>query len=206
MTGPGGVSACWSGRPGPVRAWCSVAAAAAWRGEGYEVLGHGDRRRDGASGWAADAKLEQSLTTDALLHRLDSGAVRLGERSVVVMDEAGMADTRRLAGLVERTDRSGAKLVLVGDEAQLGAIGAGGLFGAIEKQVPSAELSEVRRAREEWERQAWAQVRAGDADRALAAYREHERLHVSDSREDAAARMVGDWDRARQDAGGRGAA
>ncbi len=68
--------------------------------------------------------------------------------------------------------------MLVGDEAQLGAIGAGGLFGAIEKQVPSAELTEVRRARQEWEREAWAQVRAGNADRALAAYRAHERLHV----------------------------
>ncbi len=199
LTGPGGVSVL-VGQAGTGKGVVLGSAASAWRSEGYEVLGTAIAGAT-AQRLAADAKLEQSLTTDALLHRLDSGAVRLGDRSVVVMDEAGMADTQRLAGLVERTDRSGAKLVLVGDEAQLGAIGAGGLFGAIEKQVPSAELSEVRRAREQWERQAWAQVRVGAADRALAAYREHERLHVSGSREDAAARVVGDWDRARQDAG-----
>jgi len=173
------------------------AAAAAWREEGYDVWGTAiagaTARRLGA-----DARLEQSATTDALLHRLDTGAVKLGDRSVVVMDEAGMADTRRLARLVQETGRANSKLVLVGDEAQLGAIGAGGLFGAVREQVPSAELTEVRRARHEWEREAWAQVRAGNADRALAAYRAHDRLQVSDSREEAAAAMVDAWDRARQ--------
>ena len=75
-----------------------------------------------------------------------------------------MADTNRLARLTELTARGESKLVLVGDQAQLSAIGAGGMFAALQEQVPTAELSEVHRARHAWEREAWAQVREGEAD------------------------------------------
>ena len=62
----------------------------------------------------------------------------------------------------------------------------------------------MHRAQHEWERDAWAQLRDGDAERALAAYQAHDRLHIADTREQAAERMVDDWDRARQEQpGGR---
>ncbi len=48
------------------------AASAAWRAEGYEVWGTAIAGAT-AKRLGADAKLERSLTTDALLHRLDSG-------------------------------------------------------------------------------------------------------------------------------------
>jgi ATP-dependent exoDNAse (exonuclease V) alpha subunit len=94
--------------------------------------------------------------------------------------------------------------VLVGDQDQLSPIGAGGLFDSVRSRVPSAELTEVHRARDQWERDAWAQVRAGDAAPALAAYRARDRLHISGTREEAGGRMVDDWDRARRDIGERG--
>ena len=89
--------------------------------------------------------------------------------------------------------------MLVGDHAQLSAIGAGGMFAELQGKVPTAEVSEVHRARHAWEREAWQQVRAGEAHRALAAYKAHGRLHISDTREQAAERMVEAWDRARQE-------
>ena len=46
--------------------------------------------------------------------------------------------------------------MLVGDQAQLPSIGAGGMFAELQSQVPTAELSEVHRANHEWEREAWA--------------------------------------------------
>jgi hypothetical protein len=54
---------------------------------------------------------------------------------------AGMAGTRRLAKVVEAASESRAKLVLVGDAAQLSPIGAGGLFAELVKRSPSAELT-----------------------------------------------------------------
>ncbi len=199
VTGPGGVSVL-VGQAGTGKGVVLGAAAESWRREGYTVWGTAIAGAT-AQRLGADAKLDQSLTTDALLQRVESGRVSLDERSVVVIDEAGMADTRRLSGLIDRTNEAGAKLVLAGDSAQLGSIGAGGLFEAIRHQVPAAELSQIHRARNEWERQAWGQVRAGGAERALAAYQERERLHVSDSRVEAAQRMVADWDRSRTEVG-----
>jgi len=89
--------------------------------------------------------------------------------------------------------------VLVGDSAQLPSIGAGGMFDQIRRQVPTAQLTEVHRARNDWERQAWAQVREGQADRALVEYQARGRLHISDTREQAAEDMVKEWDQARRE-------
>ena len=116
----------------------------------------------------------------------------------MVVDEAGMADTERLARLTQITSQSHSKLVLAGDAAQLGSIGPGGLFAELSDRVPTAELSEVHRANHEWERRAWEQIRNGEPGPALAQYQAHERLHLHDTRAQAAAAMVDDWDKTRR--------
>jgi conjugative relaxase-like TrwC/TraI family protein len=195
VTGPGGVSVL-VGPAGTGKGAVIAAAAEAWRAEGYEVIGTAVAGAT-AKRLQADARLERSMTTDALVHRAREGHVCLGDRTVVVMDEAGMADTRRLAKVAELADRGRSKLLLVGDQAQLPSIGAGGMFAELQSQAPTAQLGEVRRARNEWERQAWGRVREGEGARALASYAAHERLHVSDSREQAAHEMLDAWERAR---------
>src|SRR5207244_2644847 len=75
-----------------------------------------------------------------------NGSLQMDSRTVVVMDEAGMADTYRLSTLMEMTAQRQSKLVLVGDHAQLPSIGAGGMFAALKDKVPTAEVAEVRRA------------------------------------------------------------
>ena len=74
----------------------------------------------------AEAKLERSLTSDGLLASVQGGHTHLGPDTVVVMDEAGVADTDRLAALVELAAERNSKLLLVGDQAQLPSIAAGG--------------------------------------------------------------------------------
>ena len=108
-----------------------------------------------------------------------------------------MADTNRLAQLADRTAEKGSKFVLVGDQAQLSPIAAGGLFSHLKDCTPTAELKEVHRAENQWEREAWAQLRDGEATKALAAYQAEDRLHIADTREQAAQRMVGDWNEQR---------
>jgi ATP-dependent exoDNAse (exonuclease V) alpha subunit len=137
------------------------------------------------------------MTTDALNARAEKGTLTLNENTVVVMDEAGMADTDRLSQLVDLTSEKGSKLVLAGDSSQLSPIGAGGLFSQIAERTPSAELKEIHRAENHWEREAWVDVREGNAERALAAYEAHERLHIADTREQAGEKMVADWNEQR---------
>ncbi|MGA8746030.1 MAG: MobF family relaxase [Solirubrobacterales bacterium] len=196
ITGPGGVSQL-VGRAGTGKGVVISAAATAWQLDGYQVIGAAvagataQRLKD-------DAKLDRASTVDGLCNGVESDRIRLGPRTVVVVDEAGMADTERFARLAEITAESHSKLVLAGDSAQLGPIGAGGLFEQLRDRVPSAELTEVRRARHDWERRAWEQVRAGEPGPALAQYDAHSRLQIHDTRAQAAEAMVVDWDEARR--------
>ncbi|MGO8657117.1 AAA family ATPase, partial [Rhizobium ruizarguesonis] len=79
---------------------------------------------------------------------------RLKAGDVFVIDEGGMVGSRQLARFVDEVRRAGAKLVLVGDHEQLQAIGAGAPFRAISEAVGHAQLSEVRRQRTDWQKQA----------------------------------------------------
>jgi len=135
-------------------------------GAGVAAAGqHRDRHRDRGSHRTTPEGGREArpwLTTDGLIKGIEKGHITLGPQTVVVMDEAGMADTRRKARLIELTAQSQSKLLLVGDAAQLSSIGPGGLFKELEGKVPTAELREVHRANHEWERRAWEQIRAGE--------------------------------------------
>jgi conjugative relaxase-like TrwC/TraI family protein len=196
LTGQGGVSIL-VGEAGTGKGVVVSAAARAWQREGYAVIGTAVAGAT-AKRLGADAGLELSVTTDALVARAQSGSMHLGSKTVVVMDEAGMADTNRLAAVTELTARQETKLVLVGDQAQLPSIGAGGMFAELQRHVPTARVSEVHRAQNEWERDAWGQIRNGYSHRALASYQAHDRLHIADTRHEAAERMIDAWDHARR--------
>ncbi|MCW3020521.1 MAG: TrwC relaxase [Solirubrobacterales bacterium] len=197
ITGQGGVTILL-GQAGTGKGVVLSAATSAWEEDGYDVIGTAIAGAT-AERLGAEAKMQRSLNTSALLAGVDSGRTHLGPDTVVVMDEAGMADTNRLAALVQATSERRSKLVLVGDQAQLSSIAAGGMFTELQHHVPTAELSEVHRAQHEWERDAWGQLRQGRAQEALASYQAHDRLHITDTREQAAERMVADWDTARQE-------
>ena len=117
----------------------------------------------------------------------------LDDRTVLIIDEAGTAGTRDLAALLDEVDRSGSKVVLVGDPKQLPEIAAGGLFAGLISRQPAIELRDNRRQHEEWEREALRQLRDGDPDLALDAYRHHGRITVGDSAADTKALLVADW-------------
>jgi conjugative relaxase-like TrwC/TraI family protein len=195
VTGTGGVSVL-VGEAGTGKSVVLGAARDSWECEGYRVIGTAVAGA-AAQRLAGDAGIRETMTADALTHRVQGASLGLDSRTVVVFDEAGMADTRRLAKLVEITDRSHSKLVLSGDSAQLSSIGAGGLFRELQDRAPTATLTEVHRANHEWEREAWGQLREGDAQRALAAYQARDRLHIHETREEAGERMVSDWARTR---------
>jgi ATP-dependent exoDNAse (exonuclease V) alpha subunit len=183
ITGEGGVSIL-VGQAGTGKGVVLSAASSAWRSEGADVYGIAVAGAT-AERLGADAGIEQTMSADALLSRARSGRVVLSEKSVIVMDEAGMADTKRLADLVELSGERKSKLVLVGDEAQLPSIGAGGLFAELQSHVPSASLAEVHRARSQWKRDAWMQLREGRSQAALARYRAEGRLPRRCGRADA---------------------
>jgi conjugative relaxase-like TrwC/TraI family protein len=135
----------------------------------------------------------QTFTLDSLVYRAEHGRLSLNGDTTVYFDEAGMGDTDRLERLTAVIERSGAKLVVIGDAAQLPSIGAGGMFARLTDLAPAAELSDVRRTLDPAEQEAWAHLRAGRSDKAMAHYQHRGQLHMADTRDEAIERAVKHW-------------
>jgi len=104
-----------------------------------------------------------------------------------------MVNTRQLDRLVGLAQRHRAKLVLVGDDRQLGAVRApGGMFAALAESLGAAELRHTHRFTNRWEGTALAQLRR--RDRAwLEAFQAHGRLHGGDQTQARNACFRGWW-------------
>src|SRR5690606_3209316 len=120
-------------------------------------------------------------------------AYRLPDNGVVVVDEAGMVGTRKLAALLDHAEQARAKVVLVGDHRQLPEIDAGGVVRGLAARLPAVALTHNRRQAHEWERDALDQLRDGDPEVALDAYAEHGRVVTGDAAEAVRERLVADW-------------
>jgi ATP-dependent exoDNAse (exonuclease V) alpha subunit len=135
----------------------------------------------------------QTLTLDALVARANTGTVRVGQNTTVFLDEAGMVDHKRLDALTELVERSGAKLIAVGDGKQLPSIGPGGMFDRLADHAPTAELADIHRTKDPADQRAWQALRAGEPERAMAHYASRGQLHLSDTRDQAAEHAVQTW-------------
>jgi Ti-type conjugative transfer relaxase TraA len=171
-------------------------AREAWEGQGYMVRGAA------LSGIAAE-NLEggsgiQSRTIASLEHAWGQGREQLGPRDVLVVDEAGMIGSRQMERVLSQARDAGAKVVMVGDPEQLQAIEAGAAFRSVTERHGAAEITEIRRQREDWQRDATRALATGRTGEAIHAYDGKGMVHAADTREQARGELVDGWDRARQ--------
>lgn len=116
-------------------------------------------------------------TTSKWLYEESHGRATFRRGQVVIVDEATLAPTNDLERIASAARRAGAKLLLVGDWAQLQSIDAGGAFSMLvdSRGEDVAELTDVYRFVNEWERDASLALRRGDVE-AIDAYGGHGRL------------------------------
>ncbi len=159
------------------------ALATAWRNGGGTVVGLAPSAAAAAQlGAQIDTHADtMALLTHALNHRrpLPAWADRIGPTSLVIIDEAGMADTLSLDQVVEFVLDRGGSVRLIGDDQQLAAIGAGGVLRDIQAQHGAVQLNELVRFADPAEGAASLALRAGDPE-ALGFYLDNHRVHVGD--------------------------
>ncbi len=113
---------------------------------------------------------------ETVQRRLDRSS--LSERTVLVVDEAGMVASGQMAAILEHVEASGAKLVLVGDHNQLQAIEAGAPFRAFCERMPYASLTDVRRQRHAWQRAATIDLAEKRVAEGILSYDTHGAVHA----------------------------
>ena len=154
----------------------------AWTDDGGQVLGL-------APSAAAAAVLgeQTGIRTDTLAKltwslrhgELPDWVSAVGPSTLVIIDEAGMADTLSLDAAVQFAIDRGASVRLVGDDQQLSAIGAGGVLRDIQHTRGALYLGELHRFTNPAEATASLALREGDPN-SLGFYLDHGRVHVGD--------------------------
>ncbi|MGH8880105.1 MAG: AAA family ATPase, partial [Stackebrandtia sp.] len=153
----------------------------AWEESGGTVLGLAPSaaaatqlREQAGTATETLAKLIHELRTDR-----DDLTGLIGPNTLVLIDEAGMADTRSLDQAIAYATAHGASVRLIGDDQQLAAIGAGGVLRDIAATHGALRLAELMRFSDPAEGAASLALRDGHPE-ALGYYLDHDRVHVGD--------------------------
>jgi len=158
------------------------ALAGAWTEGGGTVVGLAP-----SAAAAAALRTQIGASTDTLAkltwsleHRdLPGWAQQIGPSTLVVIDEAGMADTLSLDAAVNFIVGRGGSVRLIGDDQQLAAIGAGGVLRDIAATHGATRLGELLRFADPAESAASLALREGHTE-ALGFYLDSGRVHVGD--------------------------
>ncbi|BBO86727.1 hypothetical protein DSCO28_72930 (plasmid) [Desulfosarcina ovata subsp. sediminis] len=125
----------------------------------------------------------------------DNGRELLDEKSVLVVDEAGMIGTRQMDRIVNYVREAGAKLILVGDTKQAQAVEAGGAFRLMIERTIVSRLRYVWRQNEDWQKEA-TKLFAGDSfdiGKATDMYKENGCVSEHDTLDEAEKVMISDY-------------
>jgi hypothetical protein len=178
------------GPPGSGKTTLMDAVRAAYQAQGLVIAGAATQ---GVTAQTLQAESGiPSRTVAQWLARIDNGPGLRGV-DVLVMDESGMIDDRGRARLYTEAERTGTKIVEIGDPKQLRGVGAGSSFAVVHALVGGGALTENRRQAETDERAALAAWRKGDYSEALTSWADRDRLVVTETGPEATAAMLASW-------------
>ncbi|OIS94184.1 Ti-type conjugative transfer relaxase TraA [Brucella cytisi] len=181
------------GRAGAGKTTMMRVAREAWEAAGYRVVG-GALAGKAAEGLETEAGIiSRTLASWELLW--NEGRGQLDNKTVFVLDEAGMVSSRQMALFVNAATISGAKLVLVGDPDQLQPIEAGAAFRAMTDRIGYVELGTIYRQRKEWMRRASIDLSRGRIGATLAVFDAAGMVRMEWTHEEAALALIEDWNR-----------
>jgi hypothetical protein len=153
-------------------------------------------------GLAPTNKVKENLAHDGFTHAktvhaelfaLNNGRTSWDQKTVVMVDEAAMLDTKLMAMVTAQAHDARAKLILVGDDRQLSSIDRGGMFAVLKERHGAAALSEVRRQHKIDHRRASEMMAEGNWDSALGIYEQAGAINWALTQKEARTSLVEKW-------------
>jgi ATP-dependent exoDNAse (exonuclease V) alpha subunit len=135
----------------------------------------------------------RAATIHSELFAVKNGRTAWNSRTVLMVDEAAMIDTKLIAQVTSFAHQANAKLILVGDDRQLSSIDRGGMFAVLKDLHGAAELSEVRRQSRNDDRRAAELMAEGNFHDALGRYDSKGGIKWTRTQEEAQAALVRKW-------------
>ena len=167
-------------------------ARLAWERQGYRVHGAALAGKAAADSLQGASGIP-SRTLASLEASWKSGYEPVATGDIFAIDEAGMVGTRQLERVMGQLQQRGCKVVLVGDPDQLQPIQAGKPFRDITENTGAARLTEIRRQKSAWQREASRDLANGHAEMALQTYADQGAVHKSSDRDLAISALVDDY-------------
>ncbi len=166
------------GAPGTGKSTLLSPLVEAWKSNGYRVVG-------AATAWRVANALKDDLKSEARataswLARSEHGKPFLDDRTVLIVDEAGLLSSREMHGLLTAADNAGAKVLFTGDRDQLQAIGAGSGLRLVTHAAEASKVQTIVRQHQAWARDAVTSFGQGDAKAGLDAFAGRELLKEAD--------------------------
>lgn len=188
--GKGSIAAV-SGMAGTGKTTILKVAAEIWKQSGFTPRGIALSGK-AADGLQTEAGIE-SATIAKTLFDIEKERNPLTEKTVLVLDEAGMVGTKHMSRLIKEVEKAKAKLVLVGDAKQLQPVDAGGPFSAIVDRLGDVALTEIIRQKETWAREAVHDMANGLAAKALNALASRGQISISEDKPHARNSLLDAW-------------
>lgn len=179
------------GRAGTGKSYSLKVAADAWTKAGYKVQGIA-LAGIAASNMQIDSGIN-SKTIASFTLALKENRLTLSKQDIVIMDEAGMTDSSSFHDVLVAVKRAKAKLVLVGDHAQLQPVGPGAPFRALLERIGFSELTTIRRQEQSWQREATSKFAQGKIGKALDAYHRNKCIEILDNPNKSMEKLIDDW-------------
>jgi conjugative relaxase-like TrwC/TraI family protein len=142
---------------------------------------------------AANLGATAGIESRTVASLIASGGRQLDDRHVLVLDEAGQLGNRQAIRMLEISRLTGARLILLGDNRQTGAIEQGKAFWLMQRLgLPTAELTESVRQETRAMKAAVTQARLHNYAESLANL---DKVTSGESTDKLAERLVGEWTR-----------
>jgi ATP-dependent exoDNAse (exonuclease V) alpha subunit len=153
-----------------------------------------------SASWVAADELSKSCGIDARAiakwryDYLQGTSPGIDSKTVILIDEVGLAGVRELEAVLRIAQEAKAKVVCFGDRRQLQPVQGGSALRAVADVIArNAVLSQVRRQQVAWQRAASMVMAQGDPEAGLRAYAKHDRVELVSGEMDAQARVMQIW-------------